>query len=472
MTNATIAVLGLVAIVAVAAVGWVVVDGALVIVDPTKTYQTMKGWEVSVHLWEQNKQEDRYDGSWLDYRDQLLPRLVNELGIDRVRIEIRSGAENPVDYWTAFENGKIGYEEAKSHRYEVINDNDDPNIRNQSGFQFAELDYRVDNVLRPMKRLVEANGEKLFVNLIYVDFSKYTRWKGNLSHARQPDEYAELILATFEHLRGKYSIVPDALEIVLEPDNSDDWRGREIGAAMVAAAKRLNRAGFFPQIIAPSTARAHAASAYIDAMMQVPGVAGLITTFAYHRYDAPVASASLTRIRERAKKFGVETAMLEHLAGDVAELHVDLTELNVVSWQQYGIAYRNLPDRDRKGGYFYLVDVDKREVKTSSRTPALAQYFKFVRAGAIRIDAVSNRADKKAAAFKNPDGAHVVIVQADRQGGTISVAGLPGGSYGVRYTTAEEIARELAAVTIGPGQALTARLPAKGVITFYQRPVR
>ena len=68
MTTSTLAVLGLVAIVAVAAVGWFVVDDA----------------EVSIHLLEQNKQEDRYyDGPWLDYRDQ------------------------PVDHWTAFQNGKI-----------------------------------------------------------------------------------------------------------------------------------------------------------------------------------------------------------------------------------------------------------------------------------------------------------------------------------------------------------------------------
>lgn len=469
MRKSILGVLGVVSVLAALLVGWSVVNNAVITVDPTKTYQTMKGWEVSVHLWEQNKQEDRYDGSWLDYRDELLHRLVNELGIDRVRIEIRSGAENPVDYWTAFEHGKIGYEEAKSHRYQNINDNDDPHVLNPAGFQFAELDYRFEKVLLPMKRLVEVNGEKLFINLIYVDFGKYTKHKGNLSHARHPEEYAELIHATFEHLKHKYGVVPDALEVILEPDNSDEWHGREIGAAMVAAARRLNRAGFFPQVIAPSTARARFAPEYIDRMMEVPGAADVITTFAYHRYDGHLPSSTLPHIRELARKFGVETAMLEHLAGDAVELHTDLTEVDVVSWQQYGIAYRNLPDRDRKGGYFYLVDVDNRSLQMSSRTPALTQYFKFVRAGAVRIDAASNRADKKAVAFRNTNGTHVVIVQSQR-GGTISVAGVPSGVYGIRYTTAEEIARELAAVSLGPGQMLTARLPAKGVITFYQKP--
>ena len=51
-------------------------------------------------FWEQDKRRDRYDASWLRCRDLILDRLVNELGINRIRIEIKSRAENPVDYWT------------------------------------------------------------------------------------------------------------------------------------------------------------------------------------------------------------------------------------------------------------------------------------------------------------------------------------------------------------------------------------
>jgi hypothetical protein len=51
------------------------------------------GWEVIPRFWEQDMRRDRYDPSWLRYRDLILDRLVNELGINR--IEIKSGAENP-----------------------------------------------------------------------------------------------------------------------------------------------------------------------------------------------------------------------------------------------------------------------------------------------------------------------------------------------------------------------------------------
>lgn len=438
-----------------------------VTVNPAKTYQTMRGWEVNAQLYEQNKQANRYDPSWLSLRPELLNRLVNEAGVDRIRIEVRSGFENPVDYWKRFEQGAMSYEDAKEYRYQVINDNDDPNAANAAGFQFSELDYRVENILLPMKRLVEANGEKLYVNLCYVDFSRATKHKGNVSHARRPEEYAELILATFIHLRDKYGVVPDAFEMVLEPENSLDWGGTEIGMAMVATDRRLKQQGFAPAYLAPSTSAARNAPGFIDKMMAVPGVPELVKTFSYHRYDGGITASTLHEIDRRAYRSKVETAMLEHLTGDAAELHSDLTDVNVSSWQQFGIAYRDLPNRDQQGGYLFLVD-DAKGIRMSSRTAALAQYFKFIRGGAVRIGALSNNADKKAVAFRNANGTHVVVVQGKRPG-TITASGLPAGTYGVRYSTLAEPSRDAADVTIAAGAPLVGTLPAEGVITFYQR---
>jgi hypothetical protein len=223
-----------------------VITDADITVDPTETHQTMKGWEVSARFWEQDKTRDRYDPSWWDYHDDVIDRLVNELGIDRIRLVLMSGAENPIDHWTAFETQRIGYQEAKRHRFEKINDNNDPNLAVMSRFQFSELDHQM-TMLLPIKRAVEANGERLFINLTYVDFTG-TEAQGNISHALQPDEYAELIAVAFEHLANTYGIEPDAFEVILEPENTDRWRGPQIGAAMVAAVDRLDQAGFsFPR---------------------------------------------------------------------------------------------------------------------------------------------------------------------------------------------------------------------------------
>ena len=104
------------------------------------------------------------------------------------------------------------------------------------------MDYQVEKIVLPLKRRLEARGEKLFVNFNYVDFGQ-TELKGSLSHAHQPAEYAELIHAAFVHLKDKYGLVPDALEIILEPDNSDHWRGRQIGEAIRSVSARLKADG-------------------------------------------------------------------------------------------------------------------------------------------------------------------------------------------------------------------------------------
>jgi hypothetical protein len=437
-----------------------------VTVEPSETYQAIKGWEVTARFWEQDKGRDRYDATWLHYRALILDHLVNELGINRIRIEIRSGAENPADYWTSFRQNKIGYKEAKRHRYEKINDNDDPNVMNIAGLQFSELDSQVENVLLPMKRLIERNGERLFVNLCYVDFRGGEQ--GNFSHARQPEEFGELVVSAFDHLKRRYDLVPDSFEVILEPDNSLHWNGLEIGLGLVAAAKRLREAGFTPDFILPSTADPNAAPGYIDAIMAVPGAGDLVTTFSYHRYSR--ADTALPHIRQRARKFGKETAMLEHLTGGAEELHADLTEADACAWQQFGIASKDGQDTKGDRSFYYFVDIkdpDQPKIRMSKRAAALAHYFKFIRMGAIRIAARSNRSGSKAVAFRNRNGTYVVVVNAD-SAGPISVEGLPSGAYMARYTGGDSIPRHLAVTRSTHGPGILAIIPAPGVITFYQ----
>ncbi|GAA4746093.1 hypothetical protein GCM10023264_09590 [Sphingomonas daechungensis] len=461
-------------------------DPVEITVDPAVTHQVMNGWETTTRLWEYNKAEDRFDGSWVPISGQIYDKLVNELGINRVRIELKSGAENPVDYWSQFEAGKIGYKAFRRHYYEKINDDADPNQLNPAGVQFSHLDYQIEKMVLPIKQRVEANGEKLFINLNYVDFGQ-TELKGDISHARQPAEYAELIDAAFVHLKDKYGIVPDSLEVILEPDNSDHWRGRQIGEAIVATHARLKADGFDPQFIAPSTASAGRAPAFFDEMMAVPGVAPLISTLSYHRYDSPkpavikgiaesarsigLSNSLIDRvspvpgIAERAKENHISTAMLEHLSGDAAELFEDLTVGQVSAWQQYDIARKDIPGEPDEGGDYYVVayaNPNAPVIRMADRTRGLAQYFRYVRIGATRVDARSNDGDVKPVAFKNRDGGFVVVVNADRARNLI-VGGLPPGRYLASYTTAKETGRELPPIVSNGTIKLS--IPAAGILT-------
>lgn len=439
---------------------------AQITVKPAQTYQTMSGWEVTPRFWEMNKAENRYDNSWQPHRDLILDRLVNELGINRIRLEYRSGYENPVDYWSQFVQGKLSYRDLGQHWYQAINDNADPRIANAAGFQFANLDFQVEQALLPMRRLMEANGERLFVNLCFVDFSSPG---SNLEHALQPDEYAELTLQTFLHLKNKFGIVPDALEIILEPENTDHWRGRQIGLAIVATMDRLRRAGFSPQVIAPSVSKAANFAAYFDAMIAVPGVLPLLHTAAYHRYDIQSGRA-IPDIRKRADQHKLQTGMLELLSGDAEVLHGDLKDMNVSAWQMWGIANRMTTPGSVTKSFYYEVDLSDPARPRARMTPAtrgLAQYFRYIRIGAVRIGASTDYDAFDPVAFRNPDGSFVVVVKAAR-GGRVNVAGLPAGTYSLRYTTTAD-AVDLPPVRIDAGQTVPASIPAAGVLTLHQK---
>ena len=239
---------------------------------------------------------------------------------------------------------------------------------------------------------------------------------------------------------------------------------------MVAAARRLDKAGFSPRIIAPSTIAAGAAPGYFDELIKVPGAAALIWQLAYHRYDGQAAVRALSRDREESEGLRSPHRHARARGGDVGELHTDLTVGQRVGlatvWDLHCAV--GLGKGQRELSLHHGVGQGKPTLRMAARTRGLAQYFRFVRAGAVRLGASSNRSDRLPVAFRNADGTHVVVVQAGGAG-AITVLGVPDGFYGLRYTTATETGRELPPVRIGAGQPVAASLPAPGVITFYQK---
>lgn len=140
-------------------------------IDDGVRFQTIDGWAVYPRYWEDDKIGDRFDRSFEPYTEAVSQVLVNDVGINSVRVEIWSGLENPVDYWLPHYEGDLSYEDYAPVRYEKVNDNDDPYSVDPAGFQFSKFDHRMEVMILPIKRAVEARGEKLHINVNYVDFS-------------------------------------------------------------------------------------------------------------------------------------------------------------------------------------------------------------------------------------------------------------------------------------------------------------
>ena len=442
---------------------------AIVTLDPAATFQTMTGWEATAEA------AQAVSPAFENYKDALYDLAVHDLGLNRLRLEILSGAENREDFWQQFQDGLIPDRDAlgswRDTRYSTANDNADPFDLNMSGFQFSQLDHTIETVVLPIKQRVEANGESLFINRNYVAFTAQIGESGTpgLTYIHDdPEEYAEFVLATHIHLQNKYGWVPDTWEVILEPDNVVEWNGTLIGRAIVAAALRLSANGFTPRFVGPSNTCMGNAITYFNDMAGVPGALQHVEEISYHRYCS-VSDTHLRTIAALAEANGLNTSMLEHIGSGHQDLHKDLKIGNNSAWQQFSLAWVTSSGATDNGGNLYIVDdavVANPTVTISSRTRFLRQYFKFIRRGAVRMGAISNSGIFDPLAFTNVDSTVVVVIKAGG-GGTMSIQGLPGGTYGVKFTTPNQYDADLTNQTIGSGEALITGIPRDGVITIY-----
>lgn len=428
------------------------------------THQTMNGWEVVAWA-------DQESATFPQYREELLRRAVNEAGINRVRLEVRSGAENSTDYWTQYRQGQVTYDVWRANRYATVNDNADPSVINPAGFNFSELDNTVEKLVLPLRGLVAANGENLYVNVNYVAFTAQITQGGSYHHAVAA-EYAEFMLALFQHMDGKYGFVPDAVEIILEPDNVSQWSGTTVGRAIVATEARLKAAGYDCEFIAPSCTSMANAISYFDALVQVSGALAALDELSYHRY-AGVTDANLRAIASRGSQYGLRTSMLEWWSNGNGQnvLHTDLKVGNNSAWEHGVIGGPGVLDDSMT---LYVVDnanPSRPVVRLNRKGQLTRQYYRFVRSGAVRLEAQTTSGVFDPLAFVNPSGESVVVVKVGT-GGSFKIRGLPKGTYGLNYSTPSSFNVSLPQTTIAEGGEISATMPRDGVLTIFSKAVR
>ena len=434
-------------------------SGNNIFLSPALRHQTIKGWEATAEAGQ------LYSPAWNNYKTALLDQAVNDLGINRLRVEIFSGAENPVDYYARWRAGQITESQYNANRFQIINDDADPQTINPNGFQWSQLDGVMDNLVVPMRQRLQSRGEALWLSINYVDFGSSL-----FEHKNNPAEYGEFVLAAYRHIQSRYGFVPDSWEIVLEPDTSNaQWSALHVAQVIKAAGNSLGVAGFTPNFVAPSTTNASNTPAYIDQIALTPGAMQYVGEFSYHRYCCASKNV-LLEIVSRATLFNKNTAMLEWIGADYNTLHEDLKLVHNSSWQQYTLAGLLSWGPD-DGSRYYLID-DRNwanpVILIGSRTKFLRQYFRFIRFGAQRIEALSSNANFDPLAFINANGKYVVVVKTT-SGGAFNIHGLPAANYGLKYTTASQYDVDLEDVVITPGETLTTGLPTAGVITVFAR---
>ena len=418
-------------------------------IDPSITFQTISGWEATADL-----PDTPVSPPWAPYRDKMFDLVVNEAGLNRVRLEIRSGAESRSGAPTRFLAGKTSYKTWKQERYDAVNDNDDPFLADLSGFNFDELDWHVRDTVLPMRQRLEARGERLIVNLCYVSF------RDGRFFQMEPEEYAELVLVTYQHLEKTFGFVPDLWEVVLEPDlQNDAWDGATMGKAMAAAAKRLREHGYTPAFVAPSVTNMANALPYADAISTIPGARDAWKELSYHRYRGRSAE-TLHQIAAFAESHALRTSMLEWWFGKATHkvLYEDLTIGNVSAWQ--GRVVSGIYDAPSQQG-------EAPQMRDDTRFNHL--YFSAIREGAVRIKATSSAPRSfEASAFVNSDGRKAVLIEAHRAG-HITMRGLEAGTYSLRMAASDQVTTLPDPLIVTQGVAAVLEIPDSGVVSIVEQ---
>lgn len=394
---------------------------ATIALDHEERHQTIHGWEAVAQAG-----LDYLAG--VEHRHEVLDELFDkavDAGLTRLRLEVPASIEHTRDLKAEFEAGRISREEWRCRRYSTVNDDDEPGTRRDAGFIWRTVDAEVRGVVLPLKRRLEARGEKLWLNVNYVAFTDGL-CSGAANHHEAPAEYAEFVLAVYEHLRDTFGLVPDTWEMVLEPDNSRAWTGEFIAASALAAAERLKAAGFTPSIVGPSTTNASRALQYFEPSWRLEALRPYLRELSYHRYGGATPDV-IGAIGEMSRQRGVATAMLEHIGSSAESLHQDLTLGNVSAWQQFALAF---PDGDT-GAHLFILDPAKpagERALLSATGWYLRQYFRAFRPGGVRIGATSSDDAFTPVAVQHPDDRMAVVIKAARAG-RVTIAGLAPGTY-------------------------------------------
>lgn len=449
-------------------------DQNLIKIDPSVRYQVINGWEVHSQSGELSEVSGGANLAFDSYKDELFDSAVNEFGVNRVRLEVTPEIEMKRDFFAEFLNGTISLRMYRGTSDHDENDNNDPQVINWRGFTFSSLDYKIEKVVNPLRKRLETNGERLYVNLVTVDVGH------NGTHFKDPEEYAEYIEAIFLHLKQKYGWVPDQVEVSLEPTVFETFSGEELGKVLVAAAKRLEVRGFNPDFSAPSETSLCSARDLFTEMITVPDVKKYLKEFSFHGYNCQEILPDLVNLSD---KHGIPLAMLEwwDVENNYKVLHTGLKVAKYRAWQQAALAF--FASDTYPGSIlnlFTIDDVNKSSIKLMKIKPNepgkyFRHYYKWVRKDATRIGATSNNNNFDPIAFINSDGKHTVIVKASARG-NFTISGLPQGRYNLVYTVGDGVTAPIdtnwnnqSIMNISLGQDLKANITGEGVVTIYQK---
>jgi len=406
-----------------------------VTLDPAVQYQTIRGWGAASG-----------SPSWASplLREAVVHEAVNELGLTRLRLELPSGNRSDTKPW------------------EQPNDDWDALHINWPGFNTADMNERVTEMVLPFKRAVEANGEPF--NL-YVSPSLFDGGSSGAAPTwllNNPGEYAEFALAVLLYLKDTHGIEADYYCILNEAGNNNPFNASVVAEMIKALGPRLQAAGLSTTIQFPESVNAQTAwSSYIQNVQGDDDVWRYIGCLSYHLYGTNDPYRS--QIGSLGASLGLPTAQTEFMDLTMNHLYDDLTLGRVSYWEIYGL------------GQCLQWNPDNTSFSRIRQYWSFRQVMHFVRPGAVRIGAVSSDSNLRVLAFAR-DGRTTAVLINGSGSRAANLVNLPVGTYGVCQSVGGGACQELGLQAVAAPQgtvetgALPVTVPSNAVLTVYAYP--
>ena len=407
-------------------------------VDATKAHQTVEGFGTMWTYWDWPAQYD--DPAFFD-------RLVGDLGVGIVRVEIPASLE-------------------------PANDDDDPNHYNWSAFNLGpDMDRLMRFCQECKKRGVTRFLGDTFSPPGFLKTNRAVNWGGSI-RADMWDEYAEYMSAFIILAQKDYGINITDITIqnellFIEWYASCVYHPQAAREAVRALMRKFKAENIHCNILMPEDMMYYDRMIrYIGPTMADPETKDFVGAFCTHREGG---FSEVQRWYEATRQYGRESWMTEtsghpqnwtgamKMASDIYDYTVGG---NFSAW-----VYLR-PTGPASNGDSLMIDS-----RPGPKYYAARQWYRYVRPGAVRVDAVSSDPNVLAAAFTHDVDGTLAIVLINRvdQEAKVAVAangeGLPA-DYAVCRSSQNEGCAEVGRAS-GPGLSVT--MPAKSIVTLYGR---
>lgn len=412
-------------------------EAATVTLDPSVTYQTIRGWSCNPSYLRGSAQQ----------REQVIAEAVDNLGLTRMRWQQPNGNRSNMRRW------------------ELVNDNGDPDNADMSKLNTADADKFVQGYVLPFKRRVEANGDpfELWLSPSFFDGGSTGSVPAFLLHS--PGEYAEYATSFIRYLRDKYGIETAHYAICNEAGNNNAFRPAVVAEMTKVLGARMAALGLPTKGQFSDGINARVTWNYIQAAKDDPEVWKYVDVLSYHWYGGN-NQEWMARIRDFATQKGMDTAQSEFMHLTMDHLYDDLTIGGVSYWSIYGLGGPG------PGGQNFHFHLNNTSFSRGKQFWNFRQVMHYVRPGAVRIEAAPDEAAIRALAFVHRGRATVILInnKPPHQARPVTIRGLPPGSYGTCHTVGTNPYRELGLKTVAGTGSLTVDVPANGVLTIYPHP--